>query len=748
MKKHRQTKTKSETSKPLHEPEPDAAGIDVGANEIWVAVAPDRTEEPVRRFGAFTRELKAIVQWLRNCGIVTVAMESTGVYWIPLYQLLADAGLKVCLVNARHVKNVPGRKSDVRDCQWLQYLHSVGLLRASYRPEQAICAARSIYRYRQNLLTQAAQHVQHMQASLDQMNIKLHHVIDDLTGITGLAIIEAILDGKRDPQQLAKLRDHRIKASEETIVKALEGDWRSEHLFVLRVAWENWKQTQHQIQKCDQQLLEYTRQFEACTTIAKPIKIVRLSPEVAGSQPVAGSSKPRRKKTSKNEPQGPWREELARFFGVDLTAIPSISVLTGITLMTELGNDLGAFKTAHHFSSWLCLCPDNETSSRIKKTEEVHSSELLRDWLQRALTDRSDDIAHYLANQRQRFFNAVVVGVYGGNPEWHAISLRKSKLFDPQDLNQRVAESLGFLALSGAENLFAIDGQHRVEGVKRFIQQLPEKQRSELQDEICTIFVAHKTSATGVQRTRRLFSTLNRTAKPVSLTEIIALDEDDIVAIVCRSLLEKHPLFQQGRVSIARQKSISPDDHRSITSLVALYQAMGIYLTQGSAKQWQRFRSTRPSEESVETYVQKAHKFWDRLAESLPELQAIIQLRQDEDIPATLRNQEDGGDVLFRPIFPPMMIRCLRTAGKKGMSESEFIKRLSRIPRRLSGPPWRGLLWDGNMITRSKNQKVAEALILWMIGVNQRSGPLRQKLAEILNRNLEDFHLPDPISSK
>jgi transposase len=147
MKKHRKTKTKSKASKPLHEPVPDAAGIDVGANEIWVAVAPDRTEEPIRRFGAFTGELKAIAQWLRDCGIRTVAMESTGVYWIPLYQLLADAILKVCLVNARHVKNVPGRKSDVRNCQWLQYLHSVGLLRASYRPDQAICATRSIYRY-------------------------------------------------------------------------------------------------------------------------------------------------------------------------------------------------------------------------------------------------------------------------------------------------------------------------------------------------------------------------------------------------------------------------------------------------------------------------------------------------------------------------------------------------------------------------------------------------------------------------
>ena len=156
MKQHEKTKTKSEAPKPLHEPEPDAAGIDVGANEISVAVAPDRSEKPIRRFGAFTQELKAIVQWLRDCGIRTVAMESTGVYWIPLYQLLADAGLNICLVNARHVKNVPGRKSDVGDCQWLQYLHSVGLLRASYRPDQAICAARSIYRYRQNLLTQAA----------------------------------------------------------------------------------------------------------------------------------------------------------------------------------------------------------------------------------------------------------------------------------------------------------------------------------------------------------------------------------------------------------------------------------------------------------------------------------------------------------------------------------------------------------------------------------------------------------------
>jgi transposase len=231
---------------------------------------------PIRRFAAFTEDLMALVQWLLACGIRSVAMEATGVYWIPLHQLLSDAGIRVCLVNARHVKNVPGRKSDVRDCQWLQYLHSVGLLRASYRPDQTVCRARSIYRFRQNLLTQGGQHLQHMQAALDQMNIKIHHVIDDLSGVTGMAIIEAILNGERDPLRLAKNRDRRIKATEETIAKSLEGDWRSEHLFVLKLAWENGRQVQEQIKKCDQELMEYTRQLEACTIVAKPIVPVKI----------------------------------------------------------------------------------------------------------------------------------------------------------------------------------------------------------------------------------------------------------------------------------------------------------------------------------------------------------------------------------------------------------------------------------------------------------------------------------------
>lgn len=359
-------KPKSEATKPLHEPNPDAGGIDLSPTEIWVAVPPERAQNSVRKFEAFTKDLIELVQWLAECGVRTVAMEATGVYWIPLYQLLEDAKIKVCLVNARHVKNVPGRKSDVRDCQWLQYLLSVGLLLGSFRPAQPICAARSIWRYRQELISTAGQSVQHMQAALDQMNIKLHYVIDDLTGLTGQAIIEAILKGQRDPVQLAKLRDKRIKASAATIAKALEGDWRKEHLFVLQRAWESYQQIQQQIQQCDQELVTYAGELEAATQVIQPAKTMRLRPELLGTEPdtVSIQKPPKvRKKTSKNQPEGPWKEELERFFGVDLTAIPGISVLSGLTLMTELGNDLGSFKTEHHFASWLCLCPDNETSA-------------------------------------------------------------------------------------------------------------------------------------------------------------------------------------------------------------------------------------------------------------------------------------------------------------------------------------------------------------------------------------------------
>jgi transposase len=406
MKEHKKikTKTKSLATKALREHEPNAGGIDLGAEEIWVAVPAERDQNPVRRFEAFTQDLVAIVQWLIGCGVRSVAMEATGLYWIPLYQLLEDAGLKVCLVNARHVKNVPGRKSDVRDCQWLQYLHSVGLLLGSFRPAQAICATRSIYRYRQNLISMATEHVQHMQGALDQMNIKLHYVIDDLTGFTGQAIIQAILSGQREPVQLAKLRDKRIQASEEKIIKSLEGDWRKEHLFVLAKAWAQYQEVQKQIQDCDRELLQYTQELEACATVLKPAKVMRLRPELVGSESTAKLPTPKRvrKKTSKNQPQGPWHQELERFFGTDLTLIPGISVLTGLTLMTELGNDLKAFKTQHHFASWLCLCPDNETSaSKVLRRRTRRSQNRVRQALRMAASSLHHDKS-YLGHKYRR----------------------------------------------------------------------------------------------------------------------------------------------------------------------------------------------------------------------------------------------------------------------------------------------------------------------------------------------------------
>jgi transposase len=241
----------------LHNLNPNAAGVDVGATEIYIAAPADRDSQPVRHFSTFTEDLHAAADWLKSCNIETVAMESTGVYWIPFFQILEARGFQVFLVNAHHVKNVPGRKSDVSDCQWLQYLHSVGLLRGSFRPEQAICTVRSILRHRDSLVQMASSHVQHIQKALDQMNLQLHHVINDITGMTGLAIIDAILAGERNPQTLAKLRNVRIKATESTIAKSLVGDYRREHLFTLRQSLTAYRHYQGLIGACDREIEQY-----------------------------------------------------------------------------------------------------------------------------------------------------------------------------------------------------------------------------------------------------------------------------------------------------------------------------------------------------------------------------------------------------------------------------------------------------------------------------------------------------------
>ena len=324
----------------------NAAGIDIGATEIYIAVAADRDPAPVRKFATFTEDLIAAADWLERCGVKTVAMESTGVYWIPLFQILETRGFKVCLVNARYVKNVPGRKSDVCDCQWLQHLHSVGLLRPSFRPEQQVCAVRSLVRYRDSLVQLSAVHLLHMHKALDQMNLQLHHVISDLGGKTGMAIVEAILGGERDPQNLARLRDPRIHASEQTIAKSLVGDYRREHMFTLRQSLTAYRQHGELIAACDAEIEQLLKEFSSGD---------------GGGGEVVPETKLRRKPRH-NEMNFDLRAHLHRILGVDLTEIPGIKTLTAHALFTEVGRDLSKFRSGAAFASWMGLCPDNRVS--------------------------------------------------------------------------------------------------------------------------------------------------------------------------------------------------------------------------------------------------------------------------------------------------------------------------------------------------------------------------------------------------
>jgi transposase len=322
---------------------PDAAGIDIGATEIFVAVPADRTADNVRSFPTFTQDLYALAEWLKQCGITTVAMESTGVYWMPLFQILEERGFAVCLVNARHVKNVPGRRTDVSECQWLQFLHSVGLLKASYRPAQEVCAVRSLRRHRESLVQMAATHVNHMQKAMDQMNRQLHHVISDIVGQTGLAIVDAILAGQRHPLELAKLRGERIKASEAVIAKSLVGDYRHEHLFTLQQSLEAYRSYRKMIDACDREIRQHLEEFQPPTTPAAPTG----EPETSKKQ---------------QSPDGILRAELPRVWGVDLTKIPGIRAGIAQTLFGEIGPDFTKFRRASAFASWMGLCPDNDIS--------------------------------------------------------------------------------------------------------------------------------------------------------------------------------------------------------------------------------------------------------------------------------------------------------------------------------------------------------------------------------------------------
>jgi len=347
VKRKKQSKMESKGSVTVGVMNPDAAGIDIGATELYVAVPAERDNQVVRSFGAFTEDLHQLADWLQRCRIKTVAMESTGVYWIPAFQILEARGFEVCLVNARHVKNVPGRKSDVADCQWLQYLHSVGLLRSSFRPVQEVCAVRSLMRHRDGLVKMASCHVQHMQKALTQMNVQIHNVLSDISGVTGLAIIDAILAGERDPAKLAELRDRRVKADKATIAKSLVGDYRPEHVFTLKQALAAYRSYQQLIGECDAEIERHLMAFES---------------KAEASVPDQGKKNPPSRRPRANDPEYDLRSHMHRILGVDLTLVPGIGSMTASTIFSEIGADVSKFPTEKHFLSWLRLCPENRIS--------------------------------------------------------------------------------------------------------------------------------------------------------------------------------------------------------------------------------------------------------------------------------------------------------------------------------------------------------------------------------------------------
>jgi transposase len=326
---------------------PHAAGIDIGAREHWVCVPAQATPKNVRRFGTFTDDLNALADWLHECGVGPVAMEATGVYWIPVFQILEARGFQVVLVNPRQTKNVAGRKSDVQDCQWIQRLHTYGLLEGSFRPADPYCVLRSYLRYRDELVGARSTQAQHMHKALQQMNVQLPQVLSDVTGVSGMAIIQAILDGQRDPAQLAALADRRVRATPEKIQQALRGDYRPEHLFVLRQAFSLYATLEEKIDACDAEIVR-----EAATLPDQ------LDPQLQPPPP-----RKEGRPACKDQMQGQdMREVLYRKFGTDLTAIEGIGVATALVVLTEVGPNLDGFKTEKHFCSWLGLCPDNRIS--------------------------------------------------------------------------------------------------------------------------------------------------------------------------------------------------------------------------------------------------------------------------------------------------------------------------------------------------------------------------------------------------
>ena len=328
---------------------PDCAGIDIGSKVHYVCVPQDRSFESIKKFESFTADLERMVTWLKECKVKSVAMESTGVYWIPVYQALEVAGFEVYLVNARHVKNVPGRKkTDVEDSRWIQKLHSCGLIHGSFRPTDQVCILRSFVRQRKRLTECASSHVLRIQKALTEMNIQLRNVISDITGVTGTAIIKAIISGERDPLILAKLSHPSLIDKQDVIVKSLYGNYRKEHLYILKQEFELYEFYQQKVAELDQEIGSYYQEFD---------------------KQDHGDKKLARKKKTTHSPKIDIRQNLYDITGIDLSNIPGLSELTMQTVISEVGLDMDKWPTEQHFSSWLGLSPMNKiTGEKVFKS--------------------------------------------------------------------------------------------------------------------------------------------------------------------------------------------------------------------------------------------------------------------------------------------------------------------------------------------------------------------------------------------
>ncbi|MBI2830757.1 MAG: DGQHR domain-containing protein [Chloroflexi bacterium] len=393
-----------------------------------------------------------------------------------------------------------------------------------------------------------------------------------------------------------------------------------------------------------------------------------------------------------------------------------------------------------------------DVADRVSLAEEIHKNTGLRELIQRRVTNRSKEISTYLRTQSQRFFNALIIGVYGGSPEWYELSVGKSDQFDPSNLPSYQEGVLGMLKLAGSEKLFAIDGQHRVAGIKDALTGEPVPGLAD--EEVCTIFLAADVrQEAGLERTRRLFSTLNRYAKPVDMMDIIALDEDDAVAIVTRRLMEEYPLFKEFRISVSKGKAIPVTDKKCFTNITTLYEANDIILATDRGRKWKDFKRFRPTDVRLAGLYGKATEFWNLIVKNFPPL-AEVQDSVSEDLIAGKYRHKGGGHLLFRTIGLLSFVRAVRMATQLEGTLSTWIPKFARLPIDLASEPWVGVLWEPTanvMITRKENQRTATLLLLYMLGIDLarlRTSVvvLKERYASALNRTIAEVDLPKRIT--